>query len=156
MQTSPDLFRTVCFLLFCEAMKYLYCVFIAIAFSFGHAKAQVQVSFNIGDSLTLGPCQEGENFNHIDILVKTRWPNPEATYDTLSGKGFYNWYFDGDIDSKRLPCQYSGRRFKIAGFHIYQNEDGTQRTVIFGRFRDEATVLWIEAEKAVESGEVIP
>jgi hypothetical protein len=121
------------------------------------SKGQVrEISLNVGDSLTLGPCTDSTQFAHIDLMIKTRWPNPEATYDTVSGKGFYNWYFDGDVDSGRLPCSYAGARFRIASYHTYMNEDGSQRTVIFGQFINNATVLWIEIEKAIESGEVIP
>ncbi|HCS20292.1 MAG TPA: hypothetical protein DIW47_06980 [Bacteroidetes bacterium] len=132
-------------------------ILLLLFISSSFATAQVrEISLNVGDSLSLGTCTDSSQFAHIDLMIKTRWPNPDATYDTLSGKGFYNWYFDGDVDSRRLPCSYEGGRFRIAAFHVYANEDGSQRTVIFGQFIDNATVLWIEIEKAIESGEVIP
>ncbi len=132
-------------------------ILLLLFISTSFATAQVrEISLQVGDSLTLGPCTDSSQFAHIDLMIKTRWPNPEATYDTLSGKGFYNWYFDGDVDSRRLPCSYARARFRIASYHTYTNDDGSQRTVIFGQFIDHATVLWIEIEKAIESGEVIP
>jgi len=115
-----------------------------------------EISLNIGDSLRLGPCTDSSQYGHIDIMIKTRWPNPEAIFDSISGAGFYNWFFDGDIDSHRLPCSYAGQKFKIASYHTYVNDDGSQRTVIFGQFIDKSTVLWIEIENAIQSGEVIP
>ncbi|MBI1221285.1 MAG: hypothetical protein GC180_01670 [Bacteroidetes bacterium] len=134
-------------------------VFLSIFFFFSWNLSKAQsdaVSINIGDSLTLGKCTDSSQFAHIDLMIKTRWPDQDKTYDTLSGKGFYNWYFDGDVDSRRLPCSFSGMKFRVASFHTYQNEDGSQRTVLFGQLIDKSTVLWIEAEKAVQSGEVIP
>jgi hypothetical protein len=115
-----------------------------------------EISLQVGDSLTLGFCHDSITYEHIDILIKTRWPNPDATYNTYTGEGFYNWYFDGDVDSRRLPCSFSGMRFRIASYHTYAQEDGSVRTVIFGQFIDRSTVLWIEIEKAIENGEVIP
>lgn len=121
------------------------------------SKAQFrEISLNVGDSLRLGACTDTFTYSHIDIMIKTRWPNPDATFDTLSGAGFYNWFFDGDIDSRRLPCSFAGQKFRIASYHTYVNKDGSQRTVIFGQFIDKSTALWIEIEKAIQSGEVIP
>lgn len=123
----------------------------------GSAKGQGrEISLQIGDSLTLGNCKDEATYGHIDVLIKTRWPNPDASFNTYTGEGFYNWFFDGDIDSRRLPCSFSGMRFRIASYHTYKEEDGTSRTVIFGQFIDRSTVLWIEIEKAIETGEVIP
>lgn len=132
-------------------------ILLLIIFGTQLTKAQFkEISLNIGDSLSLGKCTDSAQFAHIDIMIKTRTPNPEATFDSISGKGFYNWFFDGDIDSRRLPCSFSGMRFRIASYHTYKNDDGSQRTVIFGQFIDQRTVLWIEIEKAIESGEVLP
>lgn len=130
-----------------------------LLFFIGTLSTQAQfreLSLNVGDSLRLGSCTDSANYSHIDIMIKTRWPNPDATFDTLSGAGFYNWYFDGDVDSRRLPCSFAGQKFRIASYHTYTNKDGSQRTVIFGQFIDKSTVLWIEIEKAIQSGEVIP
>ncbi len=120
------------------------------------AKAQVkEIQLIVGDSLTLGPCT-GENFEyaHIDLLIKTRFPDSTASYNTETGQGFYNWYFTGDIDSRRLPCSFQRMKFRIAAIHNYPQPDGSTRTVIFGQFIDDATVLWIEINDAVRSGEV--
>jgi len=120
-----------------------------------HAQTK-EVVLNIGDSLILSKCPGEASFTHIDLMIKTRWPNPDATFDSVSGAGFYNWFFDGDIDSKRLPCSYQGMKFRIASVHQYPNDDGTTRTVVFGQLIDRSTVLWIEIQPAIESGEVIP
>lgn len=127
--------------------------FLSIAFN---VKAQTkEIQLTVGDSLTLGPCT-GENFQYanIDILVKTRFPNPDATYNKETGEGFYNWYFTGDIDSKRLNCTYQKMKFRIAAIHTYPNENGSTRTVVLGQFINEATVLWVEINDAIKTGEV--
>lgn len=132
-------------------------LFVVLCCPFFAAQAQFkEITLNIGDSLTLGKCPSDSNFTHIDLMVKTRWPNPEATFDTLTGAGFYDWYFDGDIDSRRLPCSFSNMRFRVASVHQYKNEDGSIRTVVFGQLIDKSTVLWVEIQPAIESGEVLP
>ena len=114
-----------------------------------------EIQLIIGDSLVLGSCTNETSFKHIDLMVKTRWPEDGLTYNKETGEGFYKWYFNGDIDSGRLPCKYSGTKFRIASIHQYDNEDGSIRTVLFGQVNDEKTVLWIEITDAIESGEVI-
>lgn len=129
---------------------------LALFLGLNEAKAQSrEVQLTVGDSLTLGPCT-GENFEyaHIDILIKTRFPDSTATYNKETGEGFYKWYFTGDIDSRRLPCSFQRMKFRIAAIHNYPQPDGSTRTVVFGQFIDDATVLWIEINDAVKSGEV--
>lgn len=121
-----------------------------------NAQAQTrQIELKVGDSLTLGPCNQNPEYEYIDILIKTRWPNPDAIYNVITGEGFYDWFFNGDIDSRRLPCTFNNMKFRVASFHTYTNDDGSKRTVVFGQLINKDTVLWIEIEKAIQSGEVI-
>ena len=114
-----------------------------------------EIQLVIGDSLTLGPCTGEKEFSSIDLMIKTRWPRQDLTYNKETGEGFYNWFFNGDIDSGRLPCKYSGQKFRIASIHQYDKEGGGIRTVVFGQVSaDEAVVLWIEIDDAVANGEV--
>ena len=114
-----------------------------------------QIELKVGDSLSLGSCLDSSEFKYIDILIKTRWPDPNAIYNEVTGEGFYDWFFTGDIDSRRLPCGFEGTKFRVASFHTYRNDDGTKRTVVFGQLINKDTVLWIEIEKAIQSKEVI-
>ncbi len=131
-------------------------LFPCLALLISSEKIQAQaIDLVVGDSLYLGFCTgDSVEYAHIDVLVKTRFPHPEATYNRETGEGFYSWFFNGDIDSRRLPCTFLGMKFRIAAIHTYPNEDGSTRTVVFGQILNEATVLWIEIAPALESREV--
>ena len=136
-------------------MKLLSSIFFLCAFSFT-SFAQKNVSLNVGDSLVLGKCARDDiGFTSMDLIVKTSFPENNFIYNDSTGEGFFNWFLGtGDFDSRRLPCTYAGRKFKIATIHQYPNEDGvTTRTVILGRIDDERTVIWVEIDKAIEAKE---
>jgi hypothetical protein len=118
--------------------------------------SKAQTDINIGDSLTLGKCSSAEfGFLHIDKVVKTRWVDRGLTYDSTTGDGFYYYFFnEGDIDSRRLPCEYEGRKFRIASMSYHKKDDGNKRLVILGQIDDERTVLWIEVDAAIKAKEL--
>lgn len=115
-----------------------------------------QTDVKIGDSLTLGKCSNAKfGFLHIDKVVKTRWVDRGLTYDSTTGDGFYHYFFnEGDVDSKRLPCEYEGRKFRIASMSYHKKDDGGKRLVIIGQIDDERTVLWIEVDAAIKAKEL--
>ncbi len=118
--------------------------------------ASAQTDIKVGDSLTLGSCGNTEfGFLHIDKVVKTRWVDRGLTYDSVTGDGFYLYFFnEGDADSKRLPCEYAGRKFRIASMDYHKNDDGSKRLVILGQIENERTVLWIEVDAAIKAKEL--
>lgn len=119
-------------------------------------KSKAQVDITVGDSLTLGQCSHTEfGFLHIDLVVKTRWVDRGLVYDTATGDGFYPYFFnEGDVDSRRLPCEYAGRKFRVASLDWHKNDDGSKRLVILGQIDNQNTVLWIEADEAVATKEL--
>lgn len=131
---------------------YIYITLFTIAPILGIAQTDVKV----GDSLTLGKCTSAEfGFLHIDKVVKTRWVDRGLTYDSTTGDGFYFYFFnEGDVDSKRLPCEYEGRKFRIASMSYHKKDDGSKRLVIIGQIDDERTVLWIEVDAAIKAKEL--
>jgi len=123
-----------------------------------YSRAQKRdINIVVGDSLVLNRCSNKDiGFLHIDIVVKTRWVNRGLTYNKETGEGFYDYFFnEGDFDSKRLPCSYAGRKFRIANIQQYNNDDGSTRTVIIGQIDNEHTVLWIELDKAIQDKEIV-
>lgn len=119
------------------------------------AKAQA-VDVKVGDSLTLGSCSNTKiGFLHIDIVTKTRWVDRGLTYDTTNGDGFYEFFFnEGDADSRRLPCEYAGKKFRIASMDWHKTENGGKKLVILGQIDIANTVLWIEADAAIAAKEL--
>lgn len=119
-------------------------------------KSKAQVDIKVGDSLTLGQCSHAEfGFLHIDLVVKTRWVDRGMVYDSITGDGFYPYFFnEGDVDSRRLPCEYAGRKFRVASLDWHKNDDGSKRLVILGQIDNQNTVLWIEADEAVATKEL--
>lgn len=135
---------------------YIYILAVAALFTIMPQQTFAQADVKVGDSLTLGQCSSTEfGFLHIDLVVKTRWVDRGLTYDSTTGEGFYPYFFnEGDVDSRRLPCEYAGRRFRIASMSYHKNDDGSKRLVILGQIDNERTVLWIEADAAIAAKEL--
>lgn len=127
-----------------------------VLFVFTPLISQAQTDVKIGDSLTLGKCSSIEfGFLHIDKVIKTRWVDRGLTYDSATGDGFYFYFFnEGDVDSRRLPCEYTGRKFRVASMSYHKKDDGHKRLVILGQIDDERTVLWIEVDEAIKAKEL--
>ncbi len=118
--------------------------------------SSAQTDIKVGDSLTIGKCSSAEfGFLNIDKVVKTRWVDRGLTYDTATGDGFYFYFFnEGDVDSRRLPCDYEGKKFRIASMDYYKKEGGGKRLVMLGQIDNERTVLWIEVDEAIKTKEL--
>jgi hypothetical protein len=122
---------------------------------YNHLSAQEkEIHMGVGDSLLLGTCTDSSTYKSIDLLIKTRFPNPGQSYNKETGEGFYDWFFNGDTDARRLPCSYAGNWFRVVSIYSF-DENGAARTVVFGQLTDENTVLWIEIENAAMLGEVL-
>jgi hypothetical protein len=141
-------------------MHYGLLIYIVLFLAPNMLKAQRDTAglvLTVGDSITLQPCSNAEyGYLSIDIVVKTRWVDRGLSYDTITGAGFYYYFFnEGDFDSKRLPCDYKGQKFRIAGFQTIKNEEGTDRLIVFGQINnDPKTALWVDMEQAIALKEV--
>ncbi len=137
------------------------CILLLYIGMVGFAAAQRDSGFvdlKVGDSVTLGTCSHAQyGFMGIDIVTKTRWVDRGIPYDSVSGAGFYYYFFnEGDFDSRRLGCEYSGKKFKVVGFQTVKEESGKERLIIFGRINnDPLTALWIEADEAIAVKELV-
>lgn len=123
----------------------------------GHAQTG-EIELRVGDSLTLGTCSNPTfGFMAIDMVTKTRWVDRGITYDTATGEGFYPYFFnEGDVDSKRLPCDYTGKKFRIAGLQQIKQDSGLYKTIIFGQLStNPMEILWVEVEQAAKLKELV-
>lgn len=119
---------------------------------------QRQVNIEVGDTLLISTCKKGaKSFESMDLFVKTRIIDTSLTFNYETGDDFYDWYFGtgGDFDSRRLPCTFGGRKFRVMALNEFPNDDGTNRMVILGQLDNERTVIWVELNKAVELRELI-
>lgn len=108
--------------------------------------AQEERDLQIGDILEFAP-QTAETYTYIDLYVKTRHVNHELTYDSLTGDGFYEYFFHtGDFDVSRLPASYQGKRAKIASFRLVSDESGNTRTIVLAIIEADREVVWLEAD----------
>jgi len=106
----------------------------------------------VGDSVIISSCPKN-GYQYIQYFKKTRFPNPNATYNKESGDDFYEYFFlDGDFDAKILPCEYGNRKYKIISIKIFSDKTtGADRLVMFLELGLN-TVAWVEvnAVAAVE------
>ena len=134
----------------------LYLVALIVFFTIPRLDAQVrEMKLEVGKYIELQTCKGEGHYSTIDLLVKTRWPIENITYDSLRGAGFYDWYFNGDIDSGRLLCGYENVLIKISAIQRYLNEDGSDRIVLLCLLDEKTRVLWIEAKQALDKGEIL-
>lgn len=118
--------------------------------------AQVrEMKLEVGKNIELQTCRGEGHYSTIDLLVKTRWPIENINYDSVRGAGFYDWYFNGDIDSGRLLCGYEKVKVRISSIQRYVNEDGSDRIVLLCLLDEKTRVLWIEANQALDKGEIL-
>lgn len=108
----------------------------------------------VGDTVTISPCPQN-GFKHIQYYKKTRFPNPNATYNKETGDDFYEYFFlDGDFDVKILPCEYGNKKYKILSLRVFVDKNtGQDRRVMFLEL-EKNTVAWVELDLAVENWEV--
>lgn len=110
---------------------------------------QEETDLKVGDVLEFAP-QKNENYSFIDLYVKTRQAPHDLSYDSLTGDGFYEYFFHtGDFDVSRLPSSYQGKRAKIAAFRLVSDESGNTRTIVLAVITPDKEVVWLEAEAFV-------
>lgn len=120
------------------------------------AKAQdsENVQLKIGDLLELAPI-DSNNYSFIDVYIKTRFTLNPLSYDSLTGRGLYDYFFTkGDFDAKRLPAKHAGKMIRIDGFQNVEGENGKNRTIILAWLEKDVSMIWIEME-AFNQGELI-
>ncbi len=109
-------------------------------------------SMLVGDSVIIAKCPK-DGFKYIQYYKKTRFPNPNATYNKTTGDDFYESFFlDGDFDAKALPCEFGNKKYKIISIKIFADKTtGADRPVMFLELAPN-TVAWVEvaAVAAVE------
>jgi hypothetical protein len=108
----------------------------------------------VGDSVIIGPCPS-KGFHYIQYYRKTRFPDPNATYDKTTGDDFYEYFFlDGDFDAKMLPCEFAGKKYRIISIRtMMDKKTGADRHVMFLDLGPD-TVAWIELDGAVSELEI--
>ncbi|HYG17092.1 MAG TPA: hypothetical protein VEC12_15145 [Bacteroidia bacterium] len=142
-------------------MKIYTYIYIVVCIMAGPVKTMAQgrsVDITVGDSILLQKCSDSVNgFLGIDMVTKTRWIDRGLTYDSITGEGFYYYFFnEGDFDSHRLPCEYSGKKFRVVGIQQIKKDTGDFRTILFGRINDNPlTVLWVEVDQAIALKELV-
>jgi len=118
--------------------------------------ATVEVDLYIGDRVLISPCK-GPAFAFLEVHRKTRTTQnlDQPGYDTLTGNGFFDWFFkEGDFDSQKLPCEYAGRMFPIVSIQTFlDKETKAPRDILFLRV-DKQTFIWVEFYPAIEEGEI--
>ncbi|MCC6818122.1 MAG: hypothetical protein IT245_04460 [Bacteroidia bacterium] len=109
---------------------------------------------SIGDSVFISACP-AKGFQHIQYYKKTRFPNPNASYDKTTGDDFYEYFFtDGDFDAKYLPCEFGGKKYRIISIRtLLDKNTGAERTVMFLDLGLN-TVAWVELPNAVDVSEI--
>lgn len=111
--------------------------------------AQEETDLQIGDVIEFAPVSS-DQYTYIDLYVKTRHVAHDLTYDSLTGDGFYEYFFQhGDFDVSRLPTSYVGKRAKIASFRLVSDEAGNTRTIVLAVIEKDREVVWLEAEAFV-------
>lgn len=122
-----------------------------------NADAGVQDStrnVNVGDSVYISACP-AKGFLYIQYYRKTRFPNPNASYNKATGEDFYEYFFtDGDFDAKYLPCEYGGKKYKIISIRtLLDKNTGSDITVMFLELGLN-TVAWVALPQAVDAMEI--
>lgn len=130
-------------------------LFSIFLFTNGHAStADSSRAVNVGDSVIISACPP-KGFMHIQYYKKTRFSDPNATYDKATGDNFYEYFFsEGDFDAKHLPCEYGGKPYQIIAFKtLVDKTTGADRPVMFLDLGPN-TIAWVELPAAVEAMEI--
>ena len=125
-----------------------------LLFAFCTCSAQEEKELSIGDTLYFHTCK-GDNYQYIDLYVKTRWEDTTLTYNQYTGEGFYEYFFSkGDFDVARMPCSYQGKFAVISAAQEVPRNDGTSRLVVLAIIEKDKRLAWLEIEKAFEFNEL--
>lgn len=108
----------------------------------------------VGDSIIIGNCT-APGYKYLQYYMKTRFPEPNATYNRKTGEDFYEYFFsNGDFDVKQLGCEYALKKFRVVCLKVFADKKtGAERPVMFLEIGPN-TVAWVELEGAVASMEV--
>jgi hypothetical protein len=108
----------------------------------------------VGDSVVLGNCS-APGYKYLQYYRKTRFPEPNATYNKQTGEDFYDYFFsNGDFDVKQLTCEYALKKYRVVCLKVFADKKtGAERPVMFLEIGPN-TVVWVELEGAVASMEV--
>lgn len=116
----------------------------------------VEVDLQIGGLIELATCK-GTTYAALEMHRKSRTQLDldKPGYDTLSGAGFFNWFFrEGDFDSQKVPCELKGKTFPIISMESFTDRNtGAVRDVLFLRV-DKFTVIWCELSPALDADEI--
>lgn len=134
----------------------LACFSIVAVFT-AHAQALVDKNIEVGMTVKIMPCKAGKtNLQTMDMYRKTRIPNGPVGIDSATGEGvFENFFAPGDFDTKRLPCEYSNKKYKVAALRVFDDpKTGKEKRVMILYTKEPLTMIWVEFDKAIESGEL--
>lgn len=111
-------------------------------------------SVQVNDSIFIGDCPK-TGYTYVQYYQKTRFPNPNAQYNKVTGDDFYEYFFlDGDFDVKPLPCLYANKAYRIISIRtLVDKKTGADRPVMFLEIGNN-TVAWVELNGAVEYMEI--
>jgi hypothetical protein len=116
----------------------------------------VEVSLQIGGLIELATCK-GSTYAALEMHRKSRTTLDlnKPAYDTLSGEGFFNWFFrEGDFDSQKVPCDLKGKTFPIVSIESFTDRNtGAVRDVLFLKV-DKFTYIWCELGPALDADEI--
>jgi hypothetical protein len=118
----------------------------------------VDKEITVGMTVKILPCTKGKSvIESMDSYRKTRIPPAgEAIIDSATGEGMFESFFaPGDFDAKRLTCDYSNKKYKVAALRVFEDEKTKQdKRVMILYTKDPWTVIWVEFDKALELKEI--
>ncbi len=133
--------------------------FFCILFAGLYAQAQplVDKEIEVGMTVKIMPCKSGKtSLQSMDMYRKTRIPSAPFGIDSATGEGvFENFFAPGDFDTKRLPCDYSNKKYKVAALRVFEDpKTKKEKRVMILYTKEPLTMIWVEFDKAIEIGEL--
>ena len=138
-----------------RSILFIICFYITTIVS-GQSTQKIELA--IGDTLWVGTCEGKDHFEYIDLITKTRIPDTTMSYDTVTGEGFYQYFFaNGDMDGKRLPCFYQNEPIIVASSIKAKDKNTKEERIVIVAWvnKSKLQVAWIEIGTAIEHGEII-
>ncbi len=131
--------------------------FILLTSLYTQAQALVDKEIEVGMLVKIMPCKAGRtSLQSMDMYRKTRIPSEPIGIDSATGEGvFENFFAPGDFDTKRLPCEYSNKKYKVAALRVFDDpKTGKEKRVMILYTKEPLTMIWVEFDKALETGEL--
>jgi hypothetical protein len=143
-------------------MKQLFSVALLIMAAFTmHAQtpqqSMVDKEITVGMTVKIPACKKGKTIiESMDRYRKTRMVPGEVVIDSVTGDGIFESFFaPGDFDAKRLTCDYSNQKYKVAALRVFEDEKTKQdKRVMILYTKDPWTMIWVEFDKAIELKEI--